>query len=38
MPVVMFGLLDGTTYADYDGKQGHYSFEPLAKLPMESVG
>jgi len=26
-PVMMFGLIDGTTYSDYDGKRGHYSYD-----------
>lgn len=26
MPVAMFGLVDGSTYADYDGEQGHFTF------------
>lgn len=26
-PVVMFGLLDRTTYSDYDGHRGHYSYD-----------
>jgi hypothetical protein len=27
MPFVMFGLIDGTTYADYDGHRGHYTYD-----------
>jgi hypothetical protein len=27
MPFVMFGLVDGSTYADYDGHHGHYSYD-----------
>ena len=26
-PTVMFGLIDGSTYSDYDGKKGHYTFD-----------
>lgn len=26
-PTVMFGLIDGTTYSDYDGKRGHYKYD-----------
>lgn len=26
MPFVMFGLIDATTYSDYDGHRGHYSY------------
>ena len=26
-PTVMFGLIDGTTYSDYDGKRGAYTFD-----------
>jgi hypothetical protein len=26
-PVVMFGLLDKTTYSDFDGKKGHYTYD-----------
>src|SRR3954466_5946580 len=26
-PTVMFGLIDGSTYSDYDGKKGHYSYD-----------
>ncbi len=26
-PVVMFGLIDGTTYSDYDGHRGHYRYD-----------
>ena len=25
-PTVMFGLIDASTYSDYDGKKGHYSY------------
>ena len=25
VPTVMFGLIDRSTYSDYDGKKGHYS-------------
>jgi hypothetical protein len=25
-PTVMFGLIDRSTYSDYDGKKGHYSY------------
>ena len=32
MPVVMFGLIDGATYADHDGKQGHYTYDPAAGI------
>lgn len=28
MPFVMFGLIDGSTYADWDGHRGHYSYDP----------
>ena len=31
-PVVMFGLIDGTTYSDYDGKLGHYSYDAGAGM------
>ncbi|HEY5210029.1 MAG TPA: hypothetical protein VIJ42_11360 [Stellaceae bacterium] len=27
MPVPMFGLIDGSTYSDYDGHRGHYAFD-----------
>lgn len=27
MPTVMFGLIDGSTYSDYDGKHGHYTYD-----------
>ena len=27
MPVVMFGLIDGSLYSDYDGKHGHYTHD-----------
>ena len=27
MPVVMFGLIDGSTYSDYDGHHGHYKYD-----------
>jgi hypothetical protein len=27
MPFVMFGLIDASTYADFDGKHGHYSYD-----------
>lgn len=30
MPVAMFGLIDATTYADYDGNRGHYTYDPAA--------
>jgi hypothetical protein len=30
MPVVMFGLIDATTYSDYDGRHGHYSYDATA--------
>lgn len=26
-PVLMFGLLDGKTYSNYDGKTGHYRYD-----------
>jgi hypothetical protein len=26
MPFVMFGIIDAANYADYDGHQGHYSY------------
>lgn len=26
-PVMMFGLLDRTTYSDYDGRTGHYTYD-----------
>lgn len=26
-PTVMFGLIDGSTYADYDGHRGHYRYD-----------
>lgn len=26
-PTVMFGLIDGTTYSDYDGKRGTYAYD-----------
>lgn len=26
-PVMMFGLIDATTYSDYDGKRGHYVYD-----------
>jgi hypothetical protein len=26
-PTMMFGLIDGTTYTDYDGKRGHYTYD-----------
>ena len=26
MPTVMFGLIDGASYSDYDGKHGHYTY------------
>ena len=26
-PVMMFGLIDATTYSDYDGKRGHYTYD-----------
>ena len=28
MPFVMFGLVDGSTYSDWDGNHGHYSYNP----------
>jgi hypothetical protein len=31
-PVVMFGLIDGTTYSDYDGKTGHYAYDTAAEI------
>jgi hypothetical protein len=27
MPVPMFGLIDGSTYSDYDGHHGHYTYD-----------
>jgi len=30
MPVVMFGLIDGSTYSDYDGHHGHYKYDAAA--------
>jgi hypothetical protein len=27
MPVVMFGLVDASTYSDYDGNHGRYSYD-----------
>lgn len=27
-PVVMFGLIDATTYSDWDGRHGHYIYDP----------
>lgn len=32
MPFVMFGLIDGATYSDYDGHHGHYSYDAAAGL------
>lgn len=32
MPVVMFGLIDGSTYSDYDGHHGHYRYDAAAGL------
>ena len=26
-PVMMFGLIDGANYSDYDGHRGHYKFD-----------
>jgi hypothetical protein len=35
MPFVMFGIIDGDTYADFDGHHGHYSYdEGTAMLTM----
>lgn len=31
-PVMYFGLLDGTTYSDYDGRTGHYVYNPATSL------
>ena len=34
-PVAMFGLIDGSTYANYDGQQGHYRYDAgQAELQM----
>ena len=30
LPFVMFGLIDGSTYADYDGHHGHYTYDQAA--------
>lgn len=27
-PVVMFGVIDASTYSDFDGEHGHYSYDP----------
>jgi hypothetical protein len=32
MPVVMFGLIDAATYADFDGQRGHYTYDPAAEV------
>ncbi len=29
-PVMMFGLIDGSSYSDYDGKRGKYSYDGAA--------
>ena len=26
-PVAMFGIIDGSTYSDYDGHHGHYTYD-----------
>ena len=31
-PTVMFGLIDATTYSDYDGKRGHYSYDAAQNI------
>lgn len=31
-PVVMFGLIDGSTYSDFDGKRGHYTYDAGAGI------
>jgi hypothetical protein len=38
MPVVMFGLIDSSRYADYDGKLGHYRFDPGQGLLLMTDG
>ena len=30
MPVVMFGLIDRSTYSDYDGHHGQYKYDAAA--------
>ena len=30
MPFVMFGLIDGDTYGDWDGHRGHYRYDQAA--------
>ena len=37
-PTVMFGLIDGSNYSDYDGKKGHYSYDAAAKMLTMSDG
>jgi hypothetical protein len=32
MPVVMFGLIDGSTYSDYDGHHGRYSYDAGSEI------
>jgi hypothetical protein len=31
-PLFMFGLLDGATYADWNGKTGHYIYDPASRV------
>ncbi len=31
-PVAMFGLIDGSTYSDFDGHRGHYTYDAAAGL------
>src|SRR5450755_4259311 len=31
-PTLMLGLLDASTYSNYDGKTGHYSYDPHARV------
>lgn len=32
MPVVMFGIIDGSNYADWDGHRGHYTYDTAQGL------
>ena len=32
MPFVMFGLIDSSTYSDFDGHHGHYRYDAKAEV------
>ena len=37
-PFAMFGLMDGSTYSDWDGHHGHYTYDPAGGIIMMTDG